>query len=400
MKKFTKDGEEEVKEIKRDKDGTIRENLIIKGNNLFVLHTLKENFAGKIKLIYIDPPYNTGNDSFKYNDNFNHSTWLVFMKNRLEAAKELLRYDGAIFISIDDKQLAYLKVLCDSVFKEDNFITSICIKTSSINGLRTKNNKPTKVKDYLLLYSNNVSKFLYNQQYEEDYNFEYYSLYLNKNNSDDSRQWKVINLDDVIKDKYQVKNINDVRYRDIQKFILNNYVNIYSSQPIADRLDRIEFSKKNPDNVSIYQNPDGSEILMYKKRILDPLSNKFKETGEGLKPMKLVGDLWTDISYTGIDKEGGVKLVGGKKPEKLLQRIIKTLTQKGDIVLDYYLGSCTTCAVAHKMNRQYIGIEQLDYIKNIALERMKKVIQGEQSGISKNVDWKGGGSFVYYKLEQ
>ena len=112
-KRYTKDGEEKVKEIKRDEDGTIKENMIIKGNNLLALHSLKKQFAGKVKLIYIDPPYNTGNDSFKYNDNFNHSIWLTFMKNRLEVARELLRDDGVIFVQCDDNEQAYLKVLMD-----------------------------------------------------------------------------------------------------------------------------------------------------------------------------------------------------------------------------------------------------------------------------------------------
>jgi len=124
-KRFTKGGEQEVKEIKIDEDGTIKENLIIKGNNLLALHSLKKQFAGKVKLIYIDPPYNTGNDGFKYNDNFNHSTWLTFMKNRLEVAKELLRDDGVIFISIDDDESHYLKILCDDIFGRNNFIANV-----------------------------------------------------------------------------------------------------------------------------------------------------------------------------------------------------------------------------------------------------------------------------------
>jgi len=123
--RFNKEGESKVKEIKRDKDGTIKENLLIKGNNLLALHSLKSQFAGKVKLIYIDPPYNTGNDGFKYNDNFNHSTWLTFMKNRLEVSKDLLSNSGSIFISIDDREFAYLKILCDQIFGKENFLNDI-----------------------------------------------------------------------------------------------------------------------------------------------------------------------------------------------------------------------------------------------------------------------------------
>ena len=134
-KRVTKDGEEKVGEIKRDDDGTIKENMIIKGNNLLALHSLKKQFYGKVKLIYIDPPYNTGNDGFKYNDKFNHSTWLTFMKNRLEVARDLLRDDGVIFISLDDKELHYVKVLLDDIFDRCNFIGNIAweSKTKSQN---------------------------------------------------------------------------------------------------------------------------------------------------------------------------------------------------------------------------------------------------------------------------
>jgi adenine-specific DNA-methyltransferase len=132
-KRYTVDGEQKVAEIKRNENGTIQENLIIKGNNLLALHTLKKQFRSKVKLIYIDPPYNTGNDSFGYNDNFNHSSWLTFMKNRLEAARELLRNDGSIWINIDDDEAHYLKVLCDDVFGRENFVATV-IWQHSIQG--------------------------------------------------------------------------------------------------------------------------------------------------------------------------------------------------------------------------------------------------------------------------
>ena len=123
--RYTANGKEKVTDFKRDENGVIRENLIIKGNNLLALHTLKTQFRGQVKLIYIDPPYNTGNDSFGYNDNFNHSTWLTFMKNRLEVARELLRQDGSIWINIDDNEAHYLKVLCDEVYGRENFVANV-----------------------------------------------------------------------------------------------------------------------------------------------------------------------------------------------------------------------------------------------------------------------------------
>jgi len=397
FKRIDKKGEHELDGFNRDEKGTIKDNLIIKGNNLLALASLKKEFAGKVELIYIDPPYNRDAETF-YNDRFKRSSWLSFMKNRLWMAKNLLSDSAAIFISIDDRQHAYLKVLCDDIFGEENFVTTICIKTSSINGLRTKNNKPTKVKDYLLLYAKNISNFKYQQQFEEDYNFDHYSLFLEKHDSDNPNDWDVLNLDAILCRKFKVKKASDIYSDHVKKFILDNYKLLYSSQPVADRLDRVAFSLKNPDRVTIYINPDKSETYMYKKRILDPLADKFQWVGSVLKPLKLVGDLWTDISYTGIDKEGGVKLVGGKKPEKLIKRIIDTILTQNGVVLDFHLGSGTTCAVAHKLGRQYIGIEQLDYGDDDSVVRLENVINGDQSGISKSVNWQGGGDFVYMEL--
>ena len=155
-KRHTVDGEQEVTEIARDEDGTIRENLLIKGNNLLALHTLKKQFYGKVKLIYIDPPYNTGSDSFGYNDNFNHSSWLTFMKNRLEVARELLRDDGLIFIHIDDREMHYLKLVADEIFGKDNFIATVPRKTRS-----GKSDVPYKLSqdfDWMLMYTKGASK--------------------------------------------------------------------------------------------------------------------------------------------------------------------------------------------------------------------------------------------------
>ena len=154
-KRHTTEGEQDVTEIQRE-NGTIRENLIIKGNNLIALHTLKQQFRGQVKLIYIDPPYNTGNDSFGYNDSFNRSSWLTFMRNRLEVAKELLTDDGVFFASCDDNEQAYLKVLLDEVFGSENFITNFVVIRAEGGGLAKQ---VVKGHDYLLTYAKNIGNF-------------------------------------------------------------------------------------------------------------------------------------------------------------------------------------------------------------------------------------------------
>ena len=154
-KRFDKNGELSMVnyELKRREDGAIAENLIIKGNNLLALHSLKKQFAGKVKLIYIDPPYNTGNDGFKYNDNFNHSTWLTFMKNRLEVARELLRDDGVIFVQCDDNEQAYLKVLMDEVFGRENFVASAPRKTGAGSAATRSERELRKIHDFIQIYT-------------------------------------------------------------------------------------------------------------------------------------------------------------------------------------------------------------------------------------------------------
>ena len=389
-KRYTAKGEEKVKELKRDKDGTIRENLIIKGNNLLALHTLKKQFAGKIKLIYIDPPYNTGNDGFKYNNNFNHSTWLTFMKNRLEVAKDLLRDDGVIFVQCDENEQAYLKVLMDDIFGRENFISNICVFTqASQNGegvLIQKNTESILVysikKNEAKIYK--VDKALDNLRVLDDSPSSLdtrlemgYTIYWNKKTND------LVPKMDYDKTKIHTQNISLV-YNNEKNLIEKGYVPIRPR--IKDnKLHRwrwgIETFNERKNEIVIKQT-NGNYLPYFKQRGFLPPRNII-DAGVGTKHLNLIF---------------GEKKFDFPKPENLLQRIIEISTRENDIVLDYHLGSGTTAAVAHKMGRQYIGIEQMDYIETIAVERLKKVIDGEQGGISKSVNWQGGGDFIYLEL--
>ena len=285
-------------------EDTITDNLIIKGNNLLALHSLKKEFAGKVKLIYIDPPFNTGKDDFKYNDNFNHSTWLTFMRNRLEIAKELLSENGSIFLHLDFHESHYMKILMDEVFGRENFRNNIVWCYTGPSG---SNNFLPRKHDDILYYSKTE-------------NNEYHIQY--------------------IKHKSGVHNSGQV-----------------------------------------FGNTDTDE--------------NFKAEAEAQG--KKLEDFWLDIYSTDRYRSEMLNFVG-QKPEALIERILNIGTSESDIVLDYHLGSGTTAAVAHKMNRQYIGIEQLDYGENDSVVRLQNVINGDQSGISKSVNWQGGGSFVYLEL--
>lgn len=409
LDKFTRDAE--VNRKRGLPEDTITDNLIIKGNNLLALHSLKEEFAGKVKLIYIDPPYNTGNDSFKYNDSFNHSTWLTFMKNRLEIARELLKNDGVIFINIDDKEYSYLKLICDEVYNRENFLNVISVKTSDPSGHKTVNPSPYSQTEYVLLYAKDKQSYKYNIHYiESEYDPGYNQLILNPEK--DFSRWEITSLFDFLAKKNKYKDTRDANkklgksefLKIVSKFALENRNRIFQPTAIADDAAKeivlMRDKSKNDSGKIFVNNRNGDKILIRDGRQMYFYSNKVKEINGKLTSAKPLTNMWTDIPYNGISKEGGVKLKNGKKPEKLIKRIIEISTRKGDIVLDFHVGSGTSTAVAHKMYRQYIGVEQLNYFENDSVLRLNNVVKGDKSGISESVNWKGGGEFVYFELKK
>lgn len=349
-------------------EDTITDNLIIKGNNLLALHSLKEEFAGKVKLIYIDPPYNTGNDSFAYNDNFNHSSWLTFMKNRLEIARELLKEDGAIFVQCDDNEQAYLKLLMDDTFGRENFVSTIVWKRK-----RGRDNSArwfSKAHEYFLVYAKQKNILYFNLiEMDEETKLQY------KNPDNDKRgNWRMLAC-------WARGTQGGVKYDFTTK----------GGQHFSERL--WLFSKENLKNLDQEDKLVIRGDNIYRKLFIHEHKGQVLES------------IWSDASNAANAADEIKNLFGSivfdtPKPEPFIQRIIELSSSESDIVLDYHLGSGTTAAVAHKMNRQYIGVEQMDYIDTVTIERLKKVIEGEQGGISKLENWHGGGSFVYMELAE
>lgn len=390
IKKYTKDGVIENPEICDD------DNLIIKGNNLLALHSLKKKYAGKVKLIYIDPPYNTGNDSFKYNDSFNHSTWLTFMKNRLEVAKEFLREDGVITISCDDNEQAYLKVLMDEVFGNKNFISTV-IDVVKPEGRRY--GFIAQAHEYLLVYGKDILSTDMYEMTNKDKKLPY------KDNR--GRYFDIVGLRNRAVNFFNSTNRPNLYYpfyvdtnnADADGFMplstepLEGYVEVLPS--IVNNLQSVwrwsrEKSQAQLSDVVARLSNDSSIKIFKKDYSLTTMPTSFWRDKE----------LITQKGTQQIDKLFDGKVFSFPKPEALLHRIIEISTKENDLIMDYHLGSGTTCAVAHKMNRRYIGIEQMDYIEDISVERLKKVIESENSGISKDVNWKGGGSFIYAELKE
>ena len=413
VKKHSNSGVTEVDKIQ------VTDNLIIKGNNLIALHSLRSKYANKVKLIYIDPPYNTGNDSFGYNDNFNHSTWLTFMRNRLEVAQELLKEDGSIFIQTDEKEISYLKVLCDEIFGRDNFISQITYERSSVAGLG-QGGYFVNTGEYILAYSNGTQDFSpvnsyqplelktmkrYNKVLADTGEKTLIKEFISKSNK---QPVKIYKHERYVIDSISMKKPKE-RFNEISVEFANNFEKIFRpfliqkenefQHEIISYMDKGLYSmeyipsrgKNKGQNTTLYYSDKG--LIAWLK------DTAKKEGTEILKSTKL-SNIWShsEIPKADLHNEGGITFPRGKKPERLIERILLIGSKPNDIVMDFHLGSGTTCAVAHKMGRRYIGIEQLDYDENDSVIRLNNVIAGDQSGVSKDYNWTGGGSFVYCEL--
>lgn len=373
FKRFDKDGEHEVEELNNT------DNLIIKGNNLIALHSLKKRYKGLIKVIYIDVPYyfkkNIG-DSFQYNSNFKMSTWLTFIKNRLEIAKELLRENGSIWIHTGEDGMHYLKVLCDSIFTPKNFVGTIPRKTRD-----GKSDVPFNFSqdfDWILVYTNgNEEDSIVGREVSRKY-FETPDF--------PNRPWRTA---DLTSQRTIIERPNS-NFTMINPKTGKEYpVNPKRSWAVTKDSFEEWYSKGGigfPDDYS-FMKGNRPFRRVFKDEDLD------KEKPTYVSSDTLLKDFISDLLSKTKNKNGNDEITklfsrddfSYAKPEKLIKDILKISSKENDIVLDFFLGSGTTAAVAHKMNRQYIGIEQMDYIETVAVERLKKVIGGEQGGISQDV---------------
>lgn len=357
-----------------DKD--IYDNKLIFGDNLLALKALEQDYAGRIKCIYIDPPYNTGSAFEHYDDGLEHSTWLSLMRDRLEILKTLLSSDGSIWISIDDNECHYLKVMCDEIFGRNNFVSNVIWqkKYSPQNDARWLSDNH----DHIMVYAKNKINWRPNFLIRTDM---MNSMYKNPDN-DHRGVWMSSDL--------SVKRVTE---KDIY--------------PITTPSGRV------------ISPPKGRSWGVSQKKLAEMIADNriwFGAVGNGVPRSKLflseVKDgvtaltLWTyqEVGHT-QDAKKEVKQFNDKsvfdtpKPERLIERILTLATNPGDLVLDSFAGSGTTGAVAHKMGRRWIMIELNEHCHTHIIPRLKKVIDGtDQGGISKNVNWKGGGGFEYFSI--
>lgn len=403
-KLYSKDGISDISEYND-------ENLIIKGNNLLALHSLKEQFSGKIKLILIDPPYNTENDSFRYNDKFNHSSWLTFMKNRLEAAKVLLAESGSICVLIDHTELGYLNVLMDEIFGKENLKNIITVKRSSVSGAKVINPGVVNVSDYLLIYSKNKRYWEGNKVFrEKERDDRYNKIILNIHEDPENWEYETI-LDGFARyigvPKGQLKkHLGNSYNEELDTFIYSNKDKIIRFASLDDKQisrsvrETKYISKKDPSKTYVVQRENYNDYYLYKGEAILFFRDRLIEVDGQFRFGELISDIWDDVLPNDLHNEGEVTLRKGKKTEKLIERIIKLCTNENEWVLDFFVGSGTTPAVAIKTNRKFIAVEQLDYIEDITIKRLQNVIAGEATGVSKANNWSGGGSFIYTQLKR
>jgi len=352
------------------------ENMLIQGDNLQALKALLPMYAGKVKCIYIDPPYNTRSAFEHYDDNLEHSVWLSMMCPRLELLRELLAEDGSIWVSIDDNEAHYLKVMMDEVFGRKNFVTTVIWRKNYFSKSTARHFSEDH--DYIVVYAKDGERWSPNLMPRTAKQDKAY-----RNPDKDSRgPWKP----------------GDLSARNF--YSLGTYpIKTPSGREIPGppnamywRVSEMKLQELDEDN-RIWWGKDGSNVPAIKRFL--------SEVKQGIVPQT-----WWSYEEVGHTQEAKKEIVvlfsddvfGTPKPERLIERVLHIATNPSDLVLDSFLGSGTTTAVAHKMNRRYIGIEMGDHAQTHCQPRLQKVVEGEQGGISQTVNWTGGGGFRFYRL--
>ena len=393
----------------RHSDEDIFDNVLIKGDNLLALKALEQDYAGKVKCIYIDPPFNTQQALENYDDGIEHSIWLSLMEGRLKHLKNLLSEKGTIFIHIDDNELGYLIVLADEIFGRQNRRSIISFKQGSATGHKSINPGCVSTVNYILLYSKDHTQWAPKRLFTARDRDKRYTKYI-VNRTDDFTEWKFINLIEAFAEHSSLT-VKEARKRiKAEPELIDNFV--IANAPNVTRLARpdyksvgkeiraaIDLSATKFDEIIHVKREKYSDVYILNGERILFYSDKLKKIDGEYVSGEPLTTLWDDILSNNLHKEGGVSFPKGKKPELLIRRCLEMSTQVGDIVLDSFLGSGTTAAVAHKMKRKWIGIELGEQAETHVLPRLKRIIDNHDlDGATKPVGWKGGGGFRYYSL--
>lgn len=369
------------------REGDIFDNVLIHGDNLLALRALESTHPEAIQAIYIDPPFNTGEAFEHYEDGVEHSLWLTLMRDRLSILHKLLHQTGTLFVHIDDNELAYLVAVADEIFGRKNRIAINSFKQSSVSGPKSRNPGVISIASYVIIYAKDKSSWKNHNTYRGIGRDARYNQFI-RNFDDDYRNWQFIPLTAGVEQlsmkafkKWEAEAGKNFE-KEMESFVIRNRERVVQLVSVADKdvnadareaLSRsrhsgvVECSPR--DNLDDYYFFNGKQIAFYK--------NKVREINGSLTTAERVSNIWDDLLSNNVHKEGNVRLPNGKKPEALLRRCISMSTDPGDLVLDSFLGSGTTCAVAHKMGRRWIGIELGAHAKTHCYPRLKSVVDGE-----------------------
>jgi adenine-specific DNA-methyltransferase len=384
--------------------------LLINSENFQALNLIKKRYNQQIKCIYIDPPYNTGGDEFLYKDNYQHSSWLSLMIDRLLLSTEFLNSEGTFAISIDLKEVDKAISLLDSILGEENRKNAITVKRGSVTGAKVINPGVVNISEYVLVYSSNFKYWNPEKAYREKaYDSRYGTII--KNHEDLYEKWQFESVLDAFSKEKMIqktklkKTLGEKFEAELLEFVVRNSSRIIQFATLDENSVSSEavtlkgLSIEKPNLIVHLPRVDkndyyllgGKLMLFYKDRLID--------IGGRLVPGEPISDIWDDVLPNDLHNEGGVSLRKGKKPERLLHRVIEMSSKKKEIILDFFAGSGTSCAVSQKSTRSWIGVEQGDYFGSITLTRLKNTLFGDKSGITNDTNWKGGGFFKYLRLE-
>jgi adenine-specific DNA-methyltransferase len=373
------------------------ESMLIHGENLAAMRWLARDFAGAIRCIYLDPPFNTGRTFAEYDDARGAEAWRTMITERLVAARALLSDDGAIFVEIDDTELAPLHTAMDDVFGRTNRIATITIVRSASTGHKAINRGVVNVADYLLVYARDRARVRLVPQRRERRGYDAaYSTWIERP-ADPPAEWTFEPLGKHVAGVLGTKPTKD----QIAAFAMKHAAHVVRfAQPRYEAVSRdaralIDRSHAEPSRVHVLERSRHKPMFLYRGNRVLFLADKVRTNDRGARVLvEPLTNVWDDVPFQGIAKEGGVAFIRNKKPERLIARIVAMASAPGDWVLDPFVGSGTTAAVAHKMGRRWIGIDDGEHVDTMCLPRLRRVVDGtDATGITRAAAWPGGGGF-------
>jgi len=372
------------------------ENALVHGENLAAMTRLaRAGFAQRFRCIYLDPPFNSGRRFAEYDDALSPGAWRVMMRDRLEAARELLADDGAVFVEIDDTELGPLQVVMDELYGREQRVSTVTVVRSAATGHKAINRGPINVTDFVLAYARDRARWRCNPLVRDRASYDRaYSTWL-ENPGDPLRSWRFSPL--AARARHA---LGTVERAQIERWAVENAPQVVRfAQPRYEAVSAraralIDRSRCEPERVFRLKREGRKDLLLRGGNRVLFLADKVVERDGERVLVEPLTNVWDDVPFQGIAREGGARFVRNKKPERLLARILALATDPGDWVLDPFLGSGTTAAVAHKMGRRWVGIERGDQLDTLCLPRLRRVVDGaDATGVTRAFGWKGGGGF-------